>query len=165
MLILRTLFVMLAGSVSATASSAAQQSEARLDSVRVEIQTTLRSFYFNLAHRDWEALTADILAAKVVAHRPAPDRLVAAASRPSVESPGPGGLSLAANPAGCPSDGTPLIDQAQVTLEGDWAEVTVPRCPARSDGADEFRLIRFEQRWRIVYIALYPDLVNSSTAR
>jgi hypothetical protein len=155
--ILRTLFVMLAGSVAATASPAAQQPETRLDSARVQIHTTLRAFYFNLAHRDWEALTADILAAKVVAHRPAPDAMVVAASRPRVQSPGRAGLSLAATPAACPSGGTALVDQARITLDGDWAEVSVPRCPALSDGADEFRLIRFEARWRIVYIELDPQ--------
>src|SRR5688572_972992 len=45
------------------------------DTPRVEIRTILRSYYFNLAHHDWEALTAGILAAKIVAHRPAPEEL------------------------------------------------------------------------------------------
>jgi hypothetical protein len=47
------------------ASTAAAQQSERLDSARAQIHTTLRAFYFNLAHQDWEALTADILAAKV----------------------------------------------------------------------------------------------------
>ena len=49
------------------------------DSAQAHVRTTLHAFYFNLAHRDWEALTADILPAKIVAHRPAPAALVATA--------------------------------------------------------------------------------------
>jgi hypothetical protein len=106
-------------------------------SARGEIRTTLRSYYFNLAHNDWEALTADILAAKIVAHRPAPNQLLAAAAESaSHESP----------PAYCASE-LPRIDGAEVMLDGDWAEVSVPHCR----GNDEFRLIHFEHRWRIVY--------------
>jgi hypothetical protein len=149
----RTPIALLAGLVAATSTGTAQQPEAQLDSVRQEIQTTLRSFYFNLARRDWEALTADILAAKVVAHRPAPEELLAAGSRLRAQPAG-GGLSLGDRPRSCPSDETPLVDQAKVTLDGDWAEVSVPRCAAQS-GADEFRLICLERRWRIIYIHLF----------
>ena len=139
-----------------TASATAQQSPIQPDSARGQIQTSLRAFYFNLAHQDWEALTADILAAKVVAHRPAPEAMVLAASA--------GASSVADEPAACSSNQA-LVDQATITLEGDWAEVSVPRCTAALAGADEFRLIHFEERWRFVYIDLYDEPVNVSTGR
>jgi hypothetical protein len=37
--------------------------------------------------------------------------------------------------------------------------VSVPRCGAPLAGADEFRLIRFESRWRFVYIRLLEEPV------
>jgi hypothetical protein len=64
---------------AATAPAAAQRASAQGDTTRAQIQRTLRAFYFNLAHDDWEALTADILPAKVVAHRSAPEALEVAA--------------------------------------------------------------------------------------
>lgn len=139
-----------------TASATGQQSPLQPDSARAQIHTSLRAFYFNLAHQDWEALTADILAAKVVAHRPAPEALVLAASAAS---------SVADEPAACSSTRAARVDQAIITLDGSWAEVSVPRCTAALAGADEFRLIRFEERWRFVYIDLYEEPVNVSTGR
>jgi hypothetical protein len=38
------------------------------------------------------------------------------------------------------------VDQAAIQLDGDWAEVSVPRCSGTSAGADEFRLLYFEER-------------------
>lgn len=134
--------------IASPASAPAQHSPTQPDSVRAQIHRTLRAFYFHLAHHDWEALTADILAAKVVAHRPAPEILV----------PAPG-------PAKCSSAAAAMVDQAGIMLQGDWAEATVPRCTAASAGFDEFRLINFEERWRIVYIELYQDPINVSADR
>jgi hypothetical protein len=133
-----------------TASATAQQSSIRPDSARAQIHTSLRAFYFNLAHQDWEALTADILAAKVVAHRPAPEAMVLAAS---------GASSPVDGPAACSSNRA-LVDRAIITLDGNWAEVSVPRCSAALAGADQFRLIHFEERWRFVYIDLYEEPVK-----
>src|SRR5688572_12381874 len=73
----------------------AQQLPSGPDSARAQIRSTLRAFYFNLAHQNWEALTADILAAKVVAHRPVPESLVIGATR-----------HPAANPSGFSSPAT-----------------------------------------------------------
>jgi hypothetical protein len=134
--------------VAAPANVSAQHSPTQPDSVRTQIHSTLRAFYFNLAHRDWEALTADILAAKVVAHRPAPEALV-----------------IAAEPVRCSSTAPALVDQATIALDGDWAGVAVPRCTAASAGFDEFRLINFGERWRIVYIELFQDPINVSADR
>src|SRR5687768_11264865 len=95
--------------IASPASAPAQHSPTQPDSIRAQIHRTLRAFYFNLAHHDWEALTADILAAKVVAHRPAPEILVPTAA-----------------PAKCSSTAAAMVDQAGIMLEGDWAEATVP---------------------------------------
>lgn len=129
----------------------AQQSLVASDPARAQIHTRLRAFYFNLAHKDWEALTADILAAKVVAHRPAPDGLLAAAGSHKAFA--------------CSADKGPLIEGASIILDGDWAEVSVPRCVATLAGSDEFRLIHFEARWRLVYIRLFEEPLIVSADR
>jgi hypothetical protein len=157
---LRTLAVLLAVLAGSAARADAQQ-PAQVDSSSAQIHSGLRAFYFNLAHRDWDALTADILPAKVVAHRPAPEDLVmAVASRGRTA-----GLSVTTDdPAACSSTSAARVDQATITLDGDWAEVSVPRCAAPA-GADEFRLIHFENRWRFVYIHLFEEPVSVSTDR
>jgi hypothetical protein len=136
--------------VAAASTAAAQQAQAQRDSTRAQIQRTLRAFYFNLAHNDWEALTADILPAKVVAHRSAPEVLAMAAR------------SVAGAPVECASPETPSIDGAIIMLDGDWAEVSVTRC-TEPRGADQFRLIRFDRRWRFVHIDMFmePRLLSS----
>jgi hypothetical protein len=112
-----------------------------------QIRQTLRSFYFNLAHGDWESLTADILAAKVVAHR----------------SP-PAGMSPREFDArACGGRQGPQVDQAAIALSAGWAEVLVPRCEAAVAGADEFRMINFEYRWRFVAIHLSQNPLNFSS--
>lgn len=47
----------------------------------------------------------------------------------------------------------------------DWVEVSVPRCNTVTPGADEFRLIRFERRWRFVSIALFEEPAAFSAER
>jgi hypothetical protein len=118
------------------------------DSTRVEIGRTLRAFYFNLAHGDWEAVTADILPAKVVAHRSPPEAMAAALpTRP---------CSIATGPQ---------VERSTILLTGEWALVMVPRCGLTVAGADEFRLIHFEQRWRFVSIDLFEEPLNLSAER
>jgi hypothetical protein len=159
--ILATPAVLLSLLVASTAGAAAQGPPVQGDSSRAQIHTSLRAFYFSLAHRDWEALTADVLPAKIVAHRPAPQVLVAAA-----ESAGRiGQVAATAEAVACSPTPTTPVDQAIITLDSDWAEVTVPRCAASLAGADEFRLIRFEGRWRFVYIHLFEAPVTVSTDR
>jgi hypothetical protein len=149
----RTSLALFAVLVLSTVTAMAQQPSAENDSARNHIRTTLRAFYFNLAHSDWEALTADILAAKVVAHRPAPEVLLAAATSHRAARPSAPGD----DPMPCLPNAAALLDQATITLEGDWAEVSVPRCTSAQAGADEFRLIRFEKRWRFVFIELFRE--------
>jgi hypothetical protein len=127
---------------SYTAIAGGQEVPDGMDSAHAELHTTLRRFYFNLARRDWDALTADILAAKVVAHRPVPAPLL---------------RELSPVPAGCASGSAALRDRAHITVHGQWAEIVVPRCGDRTTGGDTFRLIHFEGRWRFVFIDLDPS--------
>ncbi len=127
--------------------SIAAQHSPTADSAQAQIRQTLRAFYFNLAHGDWEALTDDILAAKVVAHR----------------SPPAAKLSLNADQPVCGNQNGPQVDQAAMVLVEDWAEVFVPRCGAALVGGDEFRMIHFEERWRFVAIHLFEQPLNFST--
>jgi len=48
-----------------------------------------------------------------------------------------------------------MVDEAPIRLDGDWAEVSVPRCNGASAGADEFRMLYFEERWRFIYTDLF----------
>jgi hypothetical protein len=157
----RTLLTLVAALLIPVAVVSGQEPPAQLDSIRAQIHTSLRAFYFNLAHQDWEALTADILAAKVVAHRPAPAAMVAAAAAPSREV----RVSQPNDRKACSWSAAPMVDQAVMLLDGDWAEVSVPRCGTVDGGRDEFRLIYFEQRWRIVYIDLFQEPLSVSTGR
>ena len=116
------------------------------------IHTTLRAFYFNLAHHDWEAIASQVLPAKVVAHRPAPEAMMAAADSPAPP----------VDPVDCSS---PSGGQSRLMIDGDWAEVSVARCEGGRKGEDEFRLIRFEQRWRIVYIDLFEERLSVTAER
>jgi hypothetical protein len=69
------------------------------------------------------------------------------------------------DPVACFSTPTALADQASIALNGDWAEVSVPRCAAQLAGVDEFRLIHFESRWRFVYLHLFEAPMNLSADR
>ena len=119
------------------------------ESARSQIRETLRAFYFNLAHNDWEALTADILAAKVVAHRAPPEELLLAQREAPV----------------CLGQRGPQLEQSTIVLTGEWAEIFVPHCGVTLAGGDGFRMIHFEQRWRFVAIHLYQEPLNLSTER
>jgi hypothetical protein len=138
-----------------TTTAFSQQTPGISDVERAEINSILRRFYFNLDHRDWEALTSDVLAAKVMAHRPVPTSLLTAfgsdSSRVAVERPT------------CRRN-LPGVDQAVLARSEDWVEVVVPRCPAGLAGADRFRLVRFENRWRFVHIQLAQDAYDLYTS-
>lgn len=148
----RGALVALAALVAAPAAATAQQTHAAIDTAG--IHTTLRAFYFNLAHEDWEAIATDVLSAKVVAHRPAPEALVAAAASPERGS----GVA-------CTSEARASVDAAVMRRDGDWVAVSVPRCNTVTTGADEFRLIHFQQRWRFVYIGLFEEPAKVTAGR
>ena len=119
-------------------SAAAQQPPAPPDSVsRSEIRSALRSFYYNRAHGDANALLIGMLGSKVDANRNAPfDAIVASDTMPLDPH------------LTCKSDAP--IDRAIIVLKGNWAHVSVPRCGATEATADQFRMIRMEERWRFV---------------
>lgn len=145
-----TAVTLLACTIPATAQNSAVPS----DSARAELRTTLRAFYFNLAHRDWEALAAQILSAKVMASHPVPEQLLTLATHSTrVDS-----------STDCSSAANSRVDHATIALDGDWAGALVPQCPPTAR-ADEFRLVRFERRWRIIYIDLSQEAGAVQLAR
>jgi len=153
---IRPAVVALVGALLTSALPAgAQQPLPPADSTEAHLRTTLRAFYFSLAHQDWEALSADILPAKVVAHRPVPAALALAARLHARPAGSFGSASAADDPPACASNAPALVDQAMIILDGDWAEVMVPHCVKPPNETDEFRFVRFEGRWWIVYINLF----------
>jgi hypothetical protein len=141
---------------------AGQQPLTRSEPAELRIRTSLRAFYFSLAHHDWETLTAGILSAKVVAHHPAPAAIVAA-SQPHER------------PANCSPAIAERVEDAEITIDAGWAAASVAGCGAgeigsgeagaNDAGADEFRFIEFDGRWWIVHIELSHDPATLQLAR
>jgi hypothetical protein len=155
--------VVVAGLLMATAfPAAAQQAAVQPDSAQAQIRTVLHAFYLNLESGNWEALAAYVLSPKLLERRGAPGDLQAAVrnrARTRRSS------RAAAEPTTCSSSASPMVDQAAILLDGDWAEVSVPRCSGGSAGTDEFRLLYFERRWRFIYTDLFEAPTNVSTGR
>jgi hypothetical protein len=141
---------------------AARQPLTRSEPAELRIRTSLRAFYFSLAHHNWEALTAGILPAKVVAHHPAPAAIVAA-SQPHQR------------PANCSPAIAERVEDAEITIDAGWAAASVAGCGAgkigfakagaNRVGTDEFRFIEFDGRWWIVHIELSHDPGTVQLAR
>jgi hypothetical protein len=140
--------------------AASQRAAVQEESAEAQLRGVLRAFYFNLAHHDWEAIAADVLSAKVTASRPAPASIqTATRDRGRADrSSGSAGAPVASS-----SSTSAVVDEAAIQLDGDWAGVSIPRCGVASAGADEFRLIHFEKRWRFVYIDLFEEPMMVST--
>lgn len=138
MLIGRITTALVAAMLVFAGTAAAQQPSAPPDSAsRVEIRTALRSFYYNRAHGDANSLLVDMLGSKVDANRTAPfDAIVASDTTPLDPH------------VTCMTDAP--IDRAIIVLKGKWAHISVPRCGATESTADQFRMIRMEERWRFV---------------
>lgn len=160
---IRRTAVVVAGLLTALAvPAAAQRAAVQPDSAHAQLRTVLRAFYFNLAHQNWEALAAYVLSPKLLERRGAP-RGLQSVSRDRTRA---GGSSrAAAKPVACSSSTSVMVDQAAIELDGDWAEVSVPRCGVASAGADEFRLLYFEERWRFIYTDLLEEPMNVSADR
>ena len=138
----------------------AQEAPVAADSARAEIRLVLRAFYRNLANQNWDALAAYVLSPKLLERRGAPGdaRLVARDRTRSRES------SASAPLPACPSSASPMIEEAAIVLDGDWAEVSVPRCSGRSPGVDAFGMLYFENRWRFIYTDLFEAQPTPETA-
>jgi hypothetical protein len=152
---IRWIAVAAAGMLMAFAVPAtAQRAVLQQDSPEAQLRGVLRAFYFNLAHHDWEAIAADVLSAKVMASRPAPASIQTAIRD---RAPAKRSSGSADEPAACSSNTSALVGEAAIQLDGNWAGVSIPRCGVAATGADEFRLIHIERRWRFVYIDLFEE--------
>jgi hypothetical protein len=130
----------------------AQQAALWPDSARAEIRAVLRAFYLHLENRNWAALSAYVLSPKLLERRGAPSE-VQMVTRDRAR--GRGTSHAASTPRTCPANPSALVDEAAIRLDGDWAEVSVPRCSRTSAGVDELRLLYFEERWRFIYTDLF----------
>jgi hypothetical protein len=151
-----------AGLMAVALPAGAQQAAIQPDSARTQIRTVLRGFYSNLESGNWDALAAYVLSPKLLERRGAAgDSQIVARDRTRTRA----SSRAAAAPVKCSSSTSPMIDQADIRLDADWAEVSVPRCQGGSAGTDEFRLLYFEQRWRFIYTDLFEAPTNVSTGR
>jgi hypothetical protein len=133
-------------------SAGAQGAPIQPDSASTEIRAVLRAFYLNLETQNWEALSAYVLSPKLLERRGAPgDLLMVTRDRGR----GRGSSHAFAAERPCPSSSSAAVEEAAIRLDGDWAEVSVPRCSGPSKGVDEFRLLYFEARWRFIYTDLF----------
>ena len=138
--------------MAAAPPATAQETTIAPDSARAQIGAVLRAFYLNLANRNWDALAAYVLSPKLLERRGAPgERQMVARDRTRVRASPP----APAAPGTCPSSASPMIDEAAIRLDGDWAEVSVARCSGPSPGVDEFGMLYFEERWRFIYTDLF----------
>ena len=153
---------MMAGLMVLAVPLSAQQPAMQPDSAQCQIRTVLRGFYSNMASGNWDALAAYVLSPKLLERRGAAgDSQLVARDRTRTRA----SSHVAAAPVTCASSSAPMIDRADVRLDGDWAEVSVPRCRAAAAGTDEFRLLYFEQRWRFIYTDLFEGATNVSAGR
>jgi hypothetical protein len=147
------------GACVAAAQSPAAGGAPQDDSARTEIRGVLRAFYYHLEQKNWDALSAYVLSPKLLERRGAPghDRMV---TRDRTRTRAQAHVDSASAP--CTTKSPPAVDRADIVLDGDWAEVSVPRCSREVAGVDEFRLLYFEQRWRFIYTDLF-DARTSET--
>src|SRR5919108_5600782 len=108
-----------------THPAVAQRPDLQPDSARAQIRAVLRAFYLNLDNQNWDALSAYVLSPKLLERRGTPADLQMVArdrtrSRASAHA--------AAAPRTCRGSTSPMVDEAAIQLDGDWAEVAVPRC-------------------------------------
>jgi hypothetical protein len=140
----------------------AQQPLSNPDSASAEVRAVLRAYYTNYENRNWDALAAYVLSPKLLERRGAPgDREMVLRDRTR----GRASATSAAAPKTCPSSDSPLVADAVIRIDGDWAEASVPRCEGSFAGVDEFRLLYFEQRWRFIYTDMFGTPPASATAR
>ncbi len=138
---------------AATSTLAAQEVSATPDSsVRSDLQTVLRAFYHNLETQNWDALASYVLSPKLMERRGVPaDSQLVQRDRTRSRS-----LEHAIQPpVHCPVPTADLLDDAVIRIDGDWADVSVPRCSGTVGGVDELRLMYFEHRWRFIYTDLF----------
>jgi hypothetical protein len=140
----------------------AQRAAPPPDSARAEIRAVLRAFYSNYESQNWDALAAYVLSPKLLERRGAPGDLQAAAhdrtrsrrwSHPATK------------PMACPTSASTVADSAEIRVDGDWADVSAPRCSGETPGVDELGLLYFESRWRFIYTDLFQAPPPAATAK
>jgi hypothetical protein len=127
--------------LAVTPPAIAQEVAAPPDSARAQIRAVLRAFYLNLASQNWDALAAYVLSPKLLERRGAPGELQMVARDRTRRRGSPPALAA---PRTCPSSASPMIDEAAIRLDGDWADVSVPRCSGPAPGVDGFGMLYFE---------------------
>jgi hypothetical protein len=139
-----------------------QEPAIQADSAPVLIRAVLRAYYLNLANQNWDALSSYVLSPKLLERRGAPrDAQMVARDRTRGRGTPP---ALAVLPT-CPSSASPMVTEASIRRDGDWAEVSVPRCSGASPGVDEFGMLYFEKRWRFIYTDLFEGRPAPETAQ
>lgn len=130
----------------------AQEGVMSPDSAQSEIRAVLRAFYLHWENQNWEALSSYVLSPKLLERRGSPedDQSV----RRDRER-GRGASHAASRPRTCMVRPSAMVDEATIRLDGDWAEVSVPRCSGATAGVDELRMLYFEDRWRFIYTDLF----------
>lgn len=140
---------------------AAQRSAVAPDSTQAQIRGVIRAFYLHLQNQNWEALSAYVLSPKLLERRGAPENLeLVTKGRTRTR----GSSHSAPAPPTCGSNSSPMIEEAAILVDGDWAEVSVPRCSGTSPGVDQFRMLHFEERWRFIYTDLFQGPETLDTA-
>lgn len=147
--------------MAAPPPATAQTTNPAPDSARAQIRLVLRAFYFNLGNRNWDALAAYVLSPKLLERRGAPGDLPMVARDRSRSRSSPAAIAA---PQSCPSSASPGIDAAGIRVDGDWADVSVPRCSGSSPGVDRFGMLYFESRWRFIYTDLFEVSSPPETA-
>jgi hypothetical protein len=122
------------------------------DTARSQIRAVLRAFYLHLENRNWEALSPYVLSPKLLERRGSPADVHMVTRDRTRDR---GSAHAAPTPRTCPAKPPALIDEAEIRLDGDWAEVSVPRCSGAAAGVDELRMLYFEERWRFIYTDLF----------
>ena len=122
------------------------------DSAEAAIRGVLRAFYTHLESHNWEALSAYVLSPKLLERRGGSAGSEGGAGQRGRSR---GSAHRASASMECPSSRSPMIHEATIRLDGDWAEVSVPRCSGSEAGVDEFRMLYFEERWRFIYTDLF----------
>lgn len=130
----------------------AQEAVTQPDSAQSQIRAVLRAFYLHLENQNWEALSPYVLSPKLLERRGGPED-VQMVIRDRARS--RGAPHAASRPRTCPAKPSASIDEAVIRLDGDWAEVSVPRCSGATAGIDELRMLYFEERWRFIYTDLF----------
>jgi hypothetical protein len=130
----------------------AQEPVIQPDSAQAQIRTVLRAFYLDLENKNWGALSSYVLSPKLLERRGGPGdvRMVTKDRTRSRGAP-----HAASQPRTCPAKPSALTEAAEIRLDGDWAEISVPRCSGSTAGVDELRMLSFEERWRFIYTDLF----------